>query len=224
MERKQIVAAKDDYLIDLLVDMGQVSDEQLAPVREEAAANGEGVVDLLLSKKIIRPVDVAQAKASHFGYEFVNLSDLRLPDDVIAAVPRHVAKRYRAVPVAKHDHTIAVALADPSDLDVIDTLQRMVNADIELRVATDEDIDAALNKYYGAADDSVTQMIQDITEGEVEVGLAEQDGGGGRWGDGRGRRADHQAGQHVDRGGVQGAGVGHSLGTAGQDLPRALPH
>jgi general secretion pathway protein E/type IV pilus assembly protein PilB len=165
------VGAKDDYLIDLLVDMGQVSNQQLAAVREEIDASGEGVVDTLLAKKIIRPIDVAQAKATHFGYEFINLSEIRLTDDVISAIPRHVAKRYRAIPVAKHDKVIAVALADPSDLDVVDTLQRLLNADIELRVATDEDIDGALNKYYGAADDSVSQLIQDITEGEVEVGL-----------------------------------------------------
>ena len=165
------MAAKDDYLIDLLIDMGQLSEEQVAPVREEAASNGEGLVHLLLDRKIIRPIDVAQAKANHFGYEFINLGDLRLTDDVISSVPRHVAKRYRAVPVAKHDHTVVIALADPSDLDVIDALQRTVNADVELRVAVDEDIDAALNKYYGAADDSVSKMIQDITEGEVEVGV-----------------------------------------------------
>jgi general secretion pathway protein E/type IV pilus assembly protein PilB len=165
------VAAKDDYLIDLLVDMGQVSNEQLATVRDESSANGEGVVDTLLAHKFIRPINVAQAKAAHFGYEFINLGEVRVTDDVIAAVPRHVAKRYRTIPVAKHDHTVAVALADPSDLDVVDTLQRLLNADIELRVATDEDIDHALNKYYGAADDSVSQLIQDITEGEVEVGL-----------------------------------------------------
>jgi type IV pilus assembly protein PilB len=170
-----IVAAKDDYLIDLLLDMGQVNSEQLAAVREEAEASGEGVVDTLLSKKIIRAVDVAQAKAAHFGYEFVNLSELRLSDDAISAVPRTVAKRYRAVPVSKHDHTIAIALADPSDLDVVDTLQRLLNADVELRVATDEDIDNALSKYYGGADDSVSQLIQDITEGEVEVGLPSKD-------------------------------------------------
>ena len=100
--------------------MGHVSAEQLAPLREEAEANSEGLLDLLLSRKIITPADVAQAKASHLGYEFVNLSNMRLPDDVIAAIPRHVAKRYRAVPVAKHDNSIAVALADPSDLDTID--------------------------------------------------------------------------------------------------------
>src|SRR5580658_8632482 len=120
--------------------MGQVSNEQLAAVREETSANGEGVIDTLIAHKIIRAVDVAQAKAAHFGYEFINLSEVRLTDDVISSVPRHVAKRYRAIPVAKHDHTIAIALADPSNLDTVDTLQRMVNADIELRVATDEDI------------------------------------------------------------------------------------
>ncbi|MGP8201558.1 MAG: GspE/PulE family protein [Limisphaerales bacterium] len=163
------VTAKDDYLIDLLIDMGQLSEEQVAPVREEAASSGESLIHLLLERKIIRPIDVAQAKASHFGYEFINLGDLRLSDDVIASVPRHVAKRYRAVPVAKHDHTVVIALADPSDVEVMDALQRSVNADVEWRVAVDDDIDTALNKYYGAADDSVSKMIQDITEGEVEV-------------------------------------------------------
>ncbi|MGD1084282.1 MAG: ATPase, T2SS/T4P/T4SS family [Verrucomicrobiota bacterium] len=169
------MAAKDDYLLDLLVDMGHVSAEQLAPLREEADANGEGLVDLLLSRKLITSSDIAQAKAAHFGYEFVNLSTLKLPDEVIKAVPRHVAKRYRAVPVSKHNGSIALALADPSDLDAIDSLQRMVNAEIELRVATEEDIEEALNKYYGAADDSVTSMIQEITEGDVDVTTPKKD-------------------------------------------------
>ncbi len=165
------MAAKDDYLVDLLVDMGLVTNEQLAPVREQAASNGEGIVDLLLAQKIIRPQDVAQAKAGHFGYELVSFGDLRLTDEIISAVPRHIAKRYRAVPVAKHGHSITIALSDPSDLDTIDSLQRALNAEIELRVATDEDIDAALNKYYGASDDSVTKAIQDITESEVDAAV-----------------------------------------------------
>ncbi|MEP6663213.1 MAG: ATPase, T2SS/T4P/T4SS family [Verrucomicrobiota bacterium] len=175
------MAAKDDYLIDVLVDMGMVTNEQLAPIREEAGNTGEGVVDTLVAKKVIRPQDVAQAKSAHFGYELVNFADFRLADDVIAAVPRHIAKRYRAVPVSKMGNTLAIALSDPSDLDTIDSLQRALNADIELRVATEEDIDAALNKYYGASDDSVSKAIQDITESEVDTAVitgAQADDGG----------------------------------------------
>ncbi len=165
------MAAKDDYLIELLVDMGLVSNESLAPVREQSESTGEGLVDSLLAQKIIGPTDVAQAKAGYFGYELVNFNDLRLSDDVISAVPRHIAKRYRAVPVSKIGNTLAIALSDPSDLDTVDSLQLALNADIELRVATDEDIDAALNKYYGASDDSVSKAIQDITESEVDAAV-----------------------------------------------------
>ena len=42
-----------------------------------------------------------------------------------------------------------MAIADPSDLNTIDTLTHLLNAEIELRVASEPDIEAALNKYYG---------------------------------------------------------------------------
>lgn len=171
------MSAKDDYLIDLLVDMGMLTSAQVEAAREEAASANEGVIDLLLAKKTIRPVDVGQAKAAHFGYEFVNLAELRLSDEVIATVRRDVAKRYKAVPVAKHDSTVVVAVSDPSDLDSIDNLQRLISGEVELRVATDEDIDNALNRYYGASEDSVGKMIQDITEGEVEIAMPTKDVG-----------------------------------------------
>jgi general secretion pathway protein E/type IV pilus assembly protein PilB len=136
----------------------------------DAKSTGAGVVDLLLERKLITAPAVTTAKAAHFGVEMVNLGEMRLADEVISAIPRHVAKRYRVVPVHRHANHIAVALSDPSDLDTVDSLHHLLKAEIELRVASEADIDAALSKYYGAGDDSVTKMIQDITEGEVEIG------------------------------------------------------
>ena len=53
----------------------------------------------MVERKVMRAIDVATAKAAHFGVEVVNLKDIRLDDDVISSVPRHIAKRYRVVPV-----------------------------------------------------------------------------------------------------------------------------
>jgi len=172
------VAEKDDYLLDLLVDLGFVTGDQVDAARQEAGASGVGVVDLLLANKVIRPADVTQAKAAHFGAEVVNLGEMRIADDVIAAVPRHVARKYRVVPVFLHDNSVTVAIADPSDLATIGALTHLLNKDVELRVASEPDIEAALGKYYGGRGDSVVgKMIQDLTEGEVElagpVGLTE---------------------------------------------------
>jgi general secretion pathway protein E/type IV pilus assembly protein PilB len=164
------VAVKDDYLVDSLVDLGLVTNAQLEAARAEAGSSGEGLVDTLLARKIIRPRDVTQAKAAAFGAEVVSLSEMRLTDEIIATIPRHVAKKYRVVPLYKHGNSLTVALSDPSDLDTLDALRHILHADITAQVATEEEIDAAINTYYGASDDSVGKMIQDITEGEVDIG------------------------------------------------------
>lgn len=163
------MAAKDDYLLENLIDLGYVTHGQVEELRSEAEASGVGVVDLLLERKIINGAILTQAKAAHFGAEVVSLSEIRLDDELISSVPRNIAKRYRVVPVFRHGHHLAVALSDPSDLNTIDSLQHLLRADIEVRVATEEEIDAALKKYYGADDSDLGKMIQDITEGEVEV-------------------------------------------------------
>ncbi|HXR48231.1 MAG TPA: ATPase, T2SS/T4P/T4SS family [Candidatus Limnocylindrales bacterium] len=164
------MAEKDDYLADVLVDLGIVNADQVAQTRREAETSGVGVVDLLLANKLVRPADVTQAKAAQFGAEVIQLGGLKIPDDVISVIPRHIAKKYRVVPVFKTDGKVAVAIADPSDLNTIDTLTHLLNAEIELRVASEPDIENALNKYYGGTGQTVVdKAIQELTESEVEV-------------------------------------------------------
>jgi type IV pilus assembly protein PilB len=167
------VAAKDDYLIDTMLDMGLLTHDQVDAARPQAEAEGEGLVDTLVKQAALEPAAVVTAKATYFGVEAVNLADYRLSDDVIGLVPRHVAKKFNAVPVGRSEAgAVIVALADPSDIDTVDGLRHALNRDIELRVAGAPDIDAAIGRYYGGAsrdDGGISRMIQDITEGEVEV-------------------------------------------------------
>jgi type IV pilus assembly protein PilB len=164
------VPAQDDYLIETLIDLGYVTQQQVDEVRPEAENTGEGVVPLLVARNVIPARAVTQAKATHFGVEMVELGHVKVEDDAIAAVPRHIAKKYHVVPLYRHGNSLALVLSDPSDLNTIDTLNHLLNADLEIKVASAEEIDAALNKYYGASDGQMDKIIQDITEGEVDVG------------------------------------------------------
>jgi len=53
---------------------------------------------------------------------------MKIEDDVIAIVPRDIAKKYRVIPVFKTEGKVAVAIADPSDLNTIDSLTHLLNA------------------------------------------------------------------------------------------------
>ena len=110
------MAAKDDYLLENLLELGYVTQSQVEDLRAEAEAGGHGIVDLMLEHKIISAAILTQAKAAHFGLEMITLGDLPLDDEVIAAVPRHIAKKYRVVPIYKHGNHLALAISDPSDL------------------------------------------------------------------------------------------------------------
>jgi general secretion pathway protein E/type IV pilus assembly protein PilB len=171
----QTVAEKDDYLVDMLVDLGFVTAPQVQTLRAEAQSAGVGVVDLMVANKVIRPADVTQAKAAHFGAEVVNIGELAIADDVIASVPRHIAKKYRVVPVFKNGNTLTIALADPSDLDTIDSLTHILRMEIIHQVASEADIENALNKYYGAdkkglgENEKFKSTIEELTREHVEA-------------------------------------------------------
>jgi general secretion pathway protein E/type IV pilus assembly protein PilB len=163
------VAEKDDYLLDLLVDLGFTDADTVGKAREEANAAGVGVVDLLVANKVIRPGDVTQAKAAQFGAEVVHLANQKIDEDVIAIIPRDVAKKYRVIPLFKTEGKVAVAIADPSDLNTLDSLHHLLNADIELRVASEPDIEAALTKYYASEKKTMDagifkEVIQELNE------------------------------------------------------------
>ena len=164
------MAARDDYLVDTLAEMGVVTDEELALAQDESMSSGEGVVDTLIAKGVVMPIQVSQAKAAQFGTEFIELGEQTIGDDVVSAVPRNVAHQYKVVPLYMDELSVTVAMADPSDLDAIDGLGQALGMEVNVNVADEEEIEAALKQYYGVAkDDSVSKLLQDITEGEVQI-------------------------------------------------------
>ncbi|MFM2082619.1 MAG: hypothetical protein RL380_1310 [Verrucomicrobiota bacterium] len=158
----------------MLVDLGFVTRPQVEQARTESQAAGVGVVDLMVANKIIRPADVTQAKAAHFGAEVVQLSAMSIGEDVIASVPVAIARKYRVVPIYKHGGDITVALADPSDLATIDSLTHLLSANVNIQVASEQDIENALSKYYREKKGAVVDAQFEGVMGELTEELAGQ--------------------------------------------------
>lgn len=173
------MAIRDDYLVDTLADMGLVTEDDVAVARAEVESGefeDQGIIDRLLAAQIIAPAHITQAKAIQFGIETIDLGGVALEDETVQQMPRHIVKKYNVVPVFFQEGILTVAVSDPSDLDLMDSLQHQLNVDaIEFRVATEDQIEQLIQKYYGTADETVNNMIQDITEGEIDLGFVKHD-------------------------------------------------
>ena len=179
------MAVKDDYLVDTLMNMGLVDNAQLDAARPAAESAGAGLIDTLVVQKIINIDQITQARAAQFGCEQIDLRDLRPRDDLLRAIPRHISRRYQVVPVEVNEDELVVALSDPGDIDATDGLTRMVNySNIVFKVASEPQIRAAIDRFYGSADEAVERIVQELSQTQVDLDQVQAEGGAAAYGAG----------------------------------------
>ncbi len=96
----------------------------------------------------------AHELARRCGIEFVGLDSFRIPDALLKKVPIELIFRYNFVPLEEtQDGKLAVAIADPRQLMMIDEIKFLLNREIVLKVATLKQISNALTRTEQAQRD-----------------------------------------------------------------------
>ncbi len=163
------MTSNDDYILEILENVGLVSREQAVAARQIAAQEDEPVMDVLAREGAVSKLDMLKALAGQFGMETITLTGLDIPREVLDMVPGDVAQRYKVVPVFKHENVLTVALGDPLDVDTLDGLRYVLKCNVEGVVAPPEEIEKAIANYYGRATGAVEGMLQEITEGTLAL-------------------------------------------------------
>src|SRR2546426_3371497 len=97
----------------------------------------------------------------------VNLHRVSIESAVLQLVPFDTAKRFRALPLFRKDHTLIVALADPLNVVAIDTLQQITGLIIEVVTAPEPDILNCLELHHsigGSVEESIDQILAEESD------------------------------------------------------------
>jgi len=163
------VALDTDYVCDLLLSVGMITDEQAEEARQKAS---DGSVDVLGALEMLGHAtedETLAALASEYGMETFDLGNYSLSEDVVQAITPEVAQRYKIVPLMQYDSSLTVGISDPTDIETLDSLRYILKTDIEAMVCKRADITKALGIYYGSTEESVESFIADVTSGDVDV-------------------------------------------------------
>ena len=167
--KERPLTSNDDYILEILENVGLVTREQAIAARQVAAQEDAGVMDVLAREGVVSKPDMLKALAGQFGMEMISLTGLDIPREVLDMVPGDVAQRYKVVPVFKNDNILTVAIGDPLDVDTLDGLRYVLKSNVEGVVAPPEEIEKAISNYYGRATGAVEGMLQEITEGTLAL-------------------------------------------------------
>ena len=133
-----------------LVEKGLITDEQLRQAELRAKADGEPLRKVLVKKDLIGEEDLAEFLSQELDLPFVDLTNYLIESDVIDLVPESLARKHLVVPILKIGDDLTVAMVDPSDIFAVDELHMKTDLNIELALATESEINKALDKHYSA--------------------------------------------------------------------------
>ncbi len=158
-----MVHPNEDYVLNLLEDAGLVTRTQIEKAR--AKLNGAAnVVEVLMKDGLVSEADVSRSLAAQAHMDWVDLSTMSIPQDVIKQIRGEDARRFKVIPVGFGDSGLIVAVGDPLDIDTIDGLSFLLQREIELVCTSPAKIREALIKYYGTADEASDILLKKIGE------------------------------------------------------------
>ncbi|MCK5912324.1 MAG: type II secretion system protein GspE, partial [Desulfuromusa sp.] len=133
---------------ELLVRNQMISDSQLANAISEQKKEGTRLGAALVKLGYVQEHDLASFLSKHYGVPSIDLAEFDIDPAVVALVPAEVAQKYQLIPVNRAGATLIVAMADPSNIFAIDDIKFMTGFNVEVVVAAEAAIKAAIDKFY----------------------------------------------------------------------------
>ncbi|MBX3474722.1 MAG: hypothetical protein KF754_10090 [Planctomycetes bacterium] len=149
----------------LLWLQGVITSEEVVEALNQSDAE-EPVRELLLNTGFADQVTLYRFLARHESLAPVDLSVVTPSQRALATLRPAIARAYRVIPIAKLGEILLVAAAFPFDPRRLLELRRLTASKVKLYVATEEEIDAALEQYYGGSGKPAV-AVDDSDESDV---------------------------------------------------------
>lgn len=145
----------------MAIKLGEMllNEKIITPAQLDEALKIQMILGIKLGSSLIELGFVEEEQLSRFlsrklGAPSVSKDILTLiPAEVIAKIPAAMAEKFRVIPIRIENRRLAIAMADPSDLQAIDELAFVTGLTVEPHIAPDMLISFALENHYGVKRD-----------------------------------------------------------------------
>ncbi|MDE3128245.1 MAG: Flp pilus assembly complex ATPase component TadA [Gemmatimonadota bacterium] len=166
-------AASSERIGDLLVREGLISKEQLEKALQEQKQSGTRVGYNLVKLGFIHETELTKMLARQYKMPAVDLSKFEVDPRIAKLIPGDLALKHLVLPLKRDGRTLTVAMADPTNLGVLEDLKFITRYDIFPVIAGEFTIKNALEKVFETTDTQMTTLLEDIEgmglESDVEV-------------------------------------------------------
>src|SRR3954454_18003726 len=151
-----------ERIADVLIEDGLLLPGQLEEAVGVQQKEGGRLLKILTDKQFVTDQDMTVSMGRCLNTPLINLSKVRVPEEVMSLVPKELAKANKLVPIARLHGKLFVAMADPTNVLAVDDVKRRVQLEVVPMIATERDVTAALSGVHGGA--NMSQVLKQVAE------------------------------------------------------------
>jgi len=152
---------------EILIDRGLIDQDKLGlALEEQKRQGGQKLGTILVKMGFVDEQAMVEAISAQLDVARVVLENIQIEPAVAKLIPQDMARTYKAVPLWEQDSVITVAMSDPTNLRTLDHIKFKTGKEIDPVLATEKEIEVALNRIYAKEGDEVLQELFDASEGD----------------------------------------------------------
>jgi len=153
---------------DLLLSAGAINEDQLKKGLQLQKQKGVQLGKALIQLGVVSAEKIMIALSKQLEIPSVNLQSYHIDTSVLQLIDEKYAREKRMLPLFKIGNSLIVAMVDPLDVFTLDEIGQKTEFEIEPAVCTEEELNAAIDMYYGAGG-KMDEVIRDIQEQDGET-------------------------------------------------------
>jgi type IV pilus assembly protein PilB len=168
-------AAGGDRLGEILLREGLVTREQLAQALAEQKNTKHRLGYVLVKLGLVQELEITKVLARQYRMPAVDLSRFDVDPKIIKLVPADLATKSVVLPLKREGRTLTVAMADPTDLGLLEDLKFITRFDLFPVIAGEYTLRNLIEKHYEASDQELQNLLKDMEQTAEDVEVVEQE-------------------------------------------------
>lgn len=149
-------------LQNILLATKLINPDELADAVSYATKEQQPLPVVLVERDLISDEHIGQLIAEHTGLNFVNLRKVLIPPATLRIIPERMARSLRVIAWQELPNSLALAMVDPTDLPTIHLLEKKTGKTAAVYLATERDVQEALNLYKLGLQAEFSQLIETV--------------------------------------------------------------
>ena len=153
----------------LLLQSGQLSQQTIDSLEVFAKNSRTTLQEAAIEKDAISDESLGILIADYLKYPFISLAKISIPEDVFSIVPERLARKYKIVSFARDNDGIKLAMMDPVNKELLETISKKTKLNATPYFATERDIENALQLYRKDLQQVFNELLQRAMGADISV-------------------------------------------------------